>query len=373
MALLNKLDADTARARLEEWLAGRLPGAKDIAVGQVTIPQSAGMSMTTVLFDASWKEEGQRRELDLVARVAPAVPGIFKDPDLGREFRLMNALGDQTDIRVPTPRWLEEDRSVLGSSFLVVDRAYGEVPPDDPPYAVEGWVLELEPSRRGQLYENALEVLRQVHSVDWRALGLLDVLDEPHFGPTGIDQQIGHWEDFYDWALGGSPSSPTIDAALEWARSSKPDGEDLVLNWGDPRIGNIIFGPDDLSVQAVLDWEMATIASPEMDLGWFVFFVRYYSEGIGAPIPEGLQTGEELIARYEQITGRTVRHVDFYEAFAALRLSILMVRAGRLMIEAGALPPDNPMPYSNPASQLLAKLVGLPAPEGEAENFVGKR
>ena len=118
---------------------------------------------------------------------------------------------------------------------------------------------------------------------------------------------------------------------------------------------------------------MATIASPEMELGWFVFFVRYYSEGFDLAIPEGLPTREQLISRYEQLTGRTVAHVDYYEAFAALRLSILFCRAGQLMVDGGALPPDSPMWCNNPASQLLAKLVGLPAPEGEVANFIGKR
>ena len=371
MALLNKLDADVAARRLATWLQGKLPEAEEVTVTDVDIPQAAGMSMTTVLFRASWRERGEDRHLDLVARVAPDSPGIFKNPDLAREFRISRALGEHSDIEVPTARWLEEDPNVLGSPFLVVDRAYGQVPSDDPPYVTTGWVLELDPSRRGELYENALDVIRRLHDVDWRAAGLEDI-DEPAFGELGVDHQIGLWQDFYAWAHEGQPS-PTIDAAFEWARENKPAEDELVLNWGDPRIGNVIFDPTSLAVQAVLDWEMATIASPEMDLGWFVFFVRYYSEGIGAPIPEGLQSRGELIARYEEITGRAVKHIDFYEAFAALRLSVLMVRAGRLMIAAGALPPDNPMPFSNPASQLLAKLLGLPAPAGEAASFVGNR
>jgi aminoglycoside phosphotransferase (APT) family kinase protein len=371
MALLNKLDAEAATRQLGAWLAGKLPDAEEVAVSDVKIPQSAGMSMTTILFDATCREGGEEKVMHLVARVAPETPGVFKDPDLAREFRVIRALGESTPVEVPTARWLEEDPSVLGSPFVVSDRAYGEVPSDDPPYVVEGWVLELDPADRGKLYENTLQVIKQIHAVDWNALGL-DFLDESRFGELGIDQQIGHWEDFYAWAHAGQPS-PTIDAALEWAKENKPSGEDLVLNWGDPRIGNVMFDPSDLTPQAVLDWEMATIASPEMDLGWFVFFVRYYSEGIGVEIPAGLQTGEELVARYEEITGREVKHVAYYEAFAALRLAILMMRAGQLMIAGGALPPDNPMPFSNPASQLLAKLLGLPAPAGEATSFVGNR
>lgn len=372
MALINELNETATQARLSAWLEERLDDARDVQVSDVVIPQAAGMSMTTILFKASWKQGETDTHLDLVARVAPPVPGIFDDTDLEREFRLMRALED-TGVKVPTARWIENDPDVLGGQFVVVDRAYGEVPSDDPPYTTAGWVLELEPSRRGQLYEEAIRVLDEIQRVDWRARGLDAVVGKPELGENGIDQQIARWEAYYEWARNGKISSPTIEAALEWVKANKPAGEDLVLTWGDPRIGNIIYDRDDLSVQAVLDWELATIASPEMDLGWFVLFPRFYSEGIGVPMPEGLQSREQLIARWEEVTGRTARHVDYYEAFGALRLSMMMVRAGALMIAAGKLPPGASMPVNNPPANILANLLDLPAPAGESEFFVGKR
>lgn len=372
MALLNQLDETSTARALTAWLGGKLTGASDIVISDLHIPQAAGMSMTTILFTASWTESAAPVELQLVARVAPAEPGVFMDPNLENEFNIMKVLGEHTALTVPTTRWYEADRSVLGSEFIVVDRAYGEVPSDDPPYVTGGWVLDLAPERRGVLYDHALDVVSTIQAVDWHGLGL-EFLDKPQYGARGLDQQIGYWETVYHWACDGTRSSPTVEAALRWAMTNKPTGEDLVLNWGDARIGNIMYDPQDLSVQAVLDWEMATIASPEMELGWLILFVRYYSEGIGVAIPEGLPNRDELIAGWEQRTGRTARHVDYYEAFAALRLSILMVRAGSLLIAGGALPADNPMPVSNPASQILAKLLDLPAPAGDSTSFVGNR
>jgi aminoglycoside phosphotransferase (APT) family kinase protein len=123
----------------------------------------------------------------------------------------------------------------------------------------------------------------------------------------------------------------------------------------------------------VIDWEMAAIASPEMDLGWCVFIARLYTDGIGVPVPEGLPARAEIVARYEQLTGRRIRNIDYYEAFAALRLSIVMLRVGKLLIDSAALPPDSPMPLNNPASQLLSALTGAPAPEGTAQWIVGSR
>src|SRR5882757_499544 len=239
MALLNQLDEASTTRALTAWLAGKLPAAQDVAVTDLLIPQAAGMSMTTILFNASWTEQGVPVTLALVARVAPPEPGVFMDPDLQKEFTLMKILGENTSLAVPKARWYEGDRSVLGAEFLVVDRAYGDVPADDPPYVVEGWVLDLEPGRRGALYDHAVEVVNTVQSTDWQALGLGSLLDKPQYGAPGLDQQLGYWEAVYSGASRDGRSSPTVEAALEWAKANKPEGEQFVLNWGDARIGNI--------------------------------------------------------------------------------------------------------------------------------------
>jgi aminoglycoside phosphotransferase (APT) family kinase protein len=371
MALLNTLDVPAAEAALRGWLRGRMPGASDVEISNLDIPQSAGMSMTTVLFEAGWRQEGRTERRSLAARVAPSAPGIFKRPDLAKEFRILQALGS-TDVGVPTVHWLEEDPSIIGSPFMVMERVEGRVPADDPPFTAEGWVLELEPAGRGKLIEGTLQAIKRVHAVDWEALNLRKVLDEPEFGPTGIEQQLGHWADVYEWAASDGVRSATIDDGFVWMKAHCPADGKLVLNWGDARPGNIVFG-DDLSVRAVLDWEMATIGSPQIDVGWMAFIIRYFTEGIGVPLPAGMPDRERMIARYQQLTGNDTPHVDFYEAFSALKLSILYLRLASLMIAAGKLPRDSAIALNNPPSQILAKLTGLPAPGGEVENYVGNR
>jgi aminoglycoside phosphotransferase (APT) family kinase protein len=370
MALVNSIPSDAAD-RLTTWLAARLPGVDAIRITDIDIPQSSGMSMTTMLFKAAWRDGSSERTLDLVARVAPSAPGVFMDPDLVREHQVLTALVD-SDVPAPFPRWVDTDPAVLGAPFLVMDRVYGQVPADDPPFTAAGWVLDLDPAQRGRLVDNGLQAMLAVHQVDRSTPGLA-VLDRQQYGRVGLEQEIGYWRAVLEWAAAGR-ATPTIDAGFEWICANAPieRDDDLVLCWGDPRIGNILFA-EDQTVKAVLDWEMATIGSPEMDLGWWLFIQRHHTEGIGVPLPDGLPDHAATIARFEELSGREVRHAHYYEAFAALRLSILMVRAGVLMIEAGAIPADNTMSTNNPASQILARLIDAPPPEGTSSTFIGNR
>ena len=370
MALKNTIDPQEAERSLTRWLATRLPGAEGIAVSGVRIPSASGLSAETVMFDASWRENGVERHEGLVARVQPSGPAVFPSYHLDVEHRVMKALGEHTPVPVPRAFWQDDDPSVLGAPFLVMGRVDGRIPADDPPFTAQGWVLDLSPGEQATLNENALQVLAQLHAVDHRALGL-DFLDRRHLGAQPLDQQIAYWENTFAWAAEGEPN-PTIEAAFEWIRSNRPSGEPVVLSWGDARIGNMIFA-DDLSIAGVLDWEMVGLGSPELDLAWWLFLLRHHTEGIGAPPPPGFPTTEQTVARYQELTGHEVRNLHFYEAFAGLRLSILMVRAAHMMIAAGLMPPDAPMAFNNPASQLLAKTLDLPAPTGAAVSFIGNR
>ena len=130
---------------------------------------------------------------------------------------------------------------------------------------------------------------------------------------------------------------------------------------------------EDLKVAGVLDWELAALASPEMDLAWWLFLLRHHTEGVGAPMPPGFPNAQATVQRYEQLTGYVPQHLDFYEVLAAPRLSVALVRAAKMMAEAGQLPADSPMAHTNPAAKLLAALLGLPIPTGQPQTFIGNR
>jgi aminoglycoside phosphotransferase (APT) family kinase protein len=366
MALSNKTDPQTAERQLTAWLQAKLPATPDLAVINAVVPPDAGLSTETILFDAVWREGGDRRTRSLVARVEPTGDAVFPSYDLAAEYRVIRTLGEHTSVPVPDVLWHEPDASVLGAPFLVMERLPGRVPSDDPPFTAAGWVLELSPEQRATMYDDSLRVLAEIHAVDWRALEL------GFLGQDGLAGHIAYWQETYEWAAPGG-GNPTIEAAFEWVLAERPtEPEPLVLNWGDARPGNILY-TDELSISGVLDWEMVSLGSPGLELGWWLFLLRHHTEGIGAPLPDGFPSREQTIARYEELSGNPVANVNFYEVFAALRLAILMHRAGDLMISAGLLPEDAPMKLNNPATQLLARLTGLPEPTGTAQSFIGNR
>jgi aminoglycoside phosphotransferase (APT) family kinase protein len=370
MALSNKIDTSTAATHLATWLGRRMPAATDIRVGDVTVPGSSGLSTETVLFQADWTAAGTTHSQGMVARVQPDSGGVFETYDLAKEAAVMRALSEHTPVPAPRVLFYEDDPSVLGAPFLVMARVDGRIPSDDPPFTAAGWVLELTSRQRARMWDNALQALAGIHAADWQALGLAS-LDTPEQG-AGLDAQLAHWERTFAWAAEGE-ANPTVEFALRWLRENAPAQESgRVLNWGDARVGNIIFGGD-LSVGAVLDWEMVTLGSRELDLGWWLFLARHHTEGIGLPLPSGIPTHEQTIARYQELTGHPVRDIGYYEVFAGTRLAIIMVRAAHMMIDAGLLGPEATMAVNNPASQLVATLLDIPVQTGETVSFIGNR
>jgi aminoglycoside phosphotransferase (APT) family kinase protein len=370
MALKNVVDTELAAKRLANWLASKLPDALGITVTDVQVPGAGGLSNETVLFTANWSEADGEHSQGLVARVQPDGPGVFSSYDLDKEAAVIRALADHSPVPVPRVFFFEDDPSVFGAPFLVMQRIDGRIPADDPPFTAAGWVLDLTPDQRSRMWHNSIDVLAQIHSVDWRALGL-EFLDTPE-NHSGLEAGLAHWRRTFEWAAEGEPN-PTLEAALRWLDANRPDrDEPKVLNWGDARVGNIIFS-DELAAAGVLDWEMVGLASREQDLGWWLFLMRHHTEGVGLPLPAGIPDRDETIDYYQKTTGHELRDLDYYEIFAGTQLAILMVRAAHMMIAAGLLPSDSPMAQSNPPSQLVAKLLELPAPTGLTTSFIGNR
>jgi aminoglycoside phosphotransferase (APT) family kinase protein len=171
---------------------------------------------------------------------------------------------------------------------------------------------------------------------------------------------MSYYGSFHDWATKGT-KIPTLDATWKWLQAHQPQEEgDIVLSWGDSRIGNIIW--DDFRAAAVLDWEMASLAQPELDLGWWLYFDRQFAEGLGVSRPAGFGSHDETIERYSQIMGRPMNNLFYYEVFSGFRFAIVMYRLSKLVFGSDIMEQESNMATNNIATQLLAKLLELEPP-----------
>ncbi len=210
--------------------------------------------------------------------------------------------------------------------------------------------------------------MAKTHAVDWRALKLGPVVG---YDPSqdALRAKLAEFDAFHRW-VAGDIHDPMVETTLAWLNDNIPsEDEELVLNWGDCRIGNMIFDPETNEALAVLDWEMACIASRELDLGWFTFALRYFTDGIGLPMPPGFPDSEGILARYQELTGHSAGNHHYYEVVAGLRNAIHHRRIANLLSANGLLPDDSDMRTNNPATHILAHLLGLPAPGPTASAF----
>ncbi len=351
-------DVDVTRTQLAAWLRRKLPHASEVAVGEIGLPSGSGFSNETLLIDAAWREEGAPVAARLVARVKPTAYAIFPEYDLQRQYRTMELLAP-TYVPVPRMRWYEDDASVLGQPFYVMDRVDGVIPSDHPPFTTGGWLFDAAPAEQAELAHSALAVLGELHRLDWRALGF-SFLARPEYGSTPFRQQLGYYTMMLRWAASGR-AMPVVDATLGWLETHCPSDEPPPsLTWGDARIGNMIFR--DFRPVAVLDWEMATLGPGEVDLAWWLVLDRYHAEGVGAaPLP-GFPSRDRVVAQWEDAVGRRARHLFYYEVWGAFRFALVLIRIADQMTEYGVMPEGSGFERNNPATQMLAQMLDLPPP-----------
>lgn len=330
-------DPEELRARMETWLAKQLPAGAAPRVPEVTSPSSNGMSSETLLFDASWTEGGAEQSGRFVARVEPdpADVPVFRKYDLELQFRLMQLVGRYSAVPVPNARWIELQPEALGARFFVMDRVDGRVPPDVMPYNMDSWLLSASPAEQSALERASVRVLTQLHGMD---LSSLDVsfleIDVP--GDSPLRRHVQDWRDYYDWTR-GDRRHPILDRAFAWLEDHWPDDEgETVVSWGDSRIGNIMY--EGFAPSAVLDWEMGALAPRELDIAWMIFLHSFFeniARQAGLPgMPDFLRR-DNVANTYEELSGHPVRHLEFYEMYAALRHGIIMSRVFARQVHFG--------------------------------------
>jgi aminoglycoside phosphotransferase (APT) family kinase protein len=350
-------DREALRARLEAWLAGRLPRGSDPTVPELSSPSATGMSSETLLFEAEWTEGGDRRRSSLVARVAPdpSDQPVFPHYDLGAQFQLLRLLAESGSVPVPAARWLETDRGPLGAPFFVMDRVEGRVPPDSPPYLFGGWLKEASAGERRSLQDATVRAIARLHAEDAQRAPFL-AFDLP--GDTPLRRHVENQRRFHAWVVGDGIRHPILERAFEWLEKDWPDESATVISWGDSRIGNVIY--DRFEPAALLDWEMAALGPRELDLGWIVFLHAFFQDialkmGL-AGLPEFLRA-EDVAATYAEAAGLPVPELRWYEVYAALRHGIIMARIQRRAVHFGEsewpADPDEVIPHRGLLERML--------------------
>ena len=295
-----ELDLDA----LADWLRQEL-GIQD---RPVVHQYPSGFSNLTYLLDLGHRE--------IVLRRPPHGAQVKGGHDMGREFDLLSAL--YGSVPVPEPLGYEPSGDVLGAPFYVMEHVPGVIlrtatptPPDADTMAA--------------VAESFVAAFSQLHAVDVEAVGLGEM-----GRPEGyVGRQVDGWERRYTDAA--TDVVPEIEKAFAWMQTHQPPESGSALIHNDYKYDNLVLAPTDLTdIRAVLDWELATVGDPLMDLG---SSLGYWVEATDHPALRasalsptwwpGNPTREGLVKAYRQRTGRDVGHAVFYYVYGLVKLAVI--------------------------------------------------
>jgi len=271
-----------------------------------------GHSNITFLIDRG----GER----FVLRRPPRPPIPPSAHDVLREARLLAAVQD-ADVRTPPVLAACDDESVIGAPFYVMEYIDGVVVTTQMPPALDS----TEERRRAG--EELVAALAEVHAVDWRACGL-----EGYGKPTGyLDRQLRRFNGL--WEYNKTRELPIIQEVAGWLEENKPESPEATIVHGDYRLGNVMLANDaPARVIAIFDWELSTIGDPLADLGYMTVTWAEAADpddtsfaSLSAVTRQsGFPTRDDLIARYEELSGRSVSALNWYQALALWKAAVFM-------------------------------------------------
>jgi aminoglycoside phosphotransferase (APT) family kinase protein len=331
---------------LTPWLATQLPAGADPEVALSGASDSNGMSSETILADVSWTEDGTRRTEGFVMRMAPSAQDVpvFESYRLDHQYEAIRLVGELSDVPVPAPRWLEPTGEVLGAPFFFMERVEGIVPPDVMPYTFgDNWFFDADPADRRRLQDATIGAIAGLHQLPVDVFGFLDT----GVGATPLRRHFAKTRAWYEFAVADIGASAVIPRALAWLEANWPDADspdNVVLSWGDSRIGNVLYR--DFEPVAILDWEMAAIGPRELDLGWIVFAHRVFeslARTFELPgLPDVLRA-EDVRTTYQRITGVEVGDLTWFQVYAGVLWGVVFMRTGARQAHFGEIElPESP-------------------------------
>lgn len=318
-------DLAATREQLQKWFEHRFSGA--VIVSDLRAAnRAAGWSSESLAFAV--EVDGIASEY--VIRIAPAGGGIFREYDLGAQTLTQDLLHEY-GIATPSPILYEPDRTWLGSKFLVMPRIVGHTP-SDTTYATRGWLHDAGPDVQRRAHDAFLETLANLQRVPVTEASWLA-------RPAGIgtSAEIAWWHDYVRW--GSDNQVPDVmTEAFDWLRRRQPDeSAPLSVCWGDARMSNAIFDESG-NIVGALDWEQACVCPAEADFAWWLATRRQMLEvnGIdGFPELPGFDSRDDVVHRFEDMIGRELRNLDWFEIFAMVRMGCCILRTQVLLRSNG--------------------------------------
>jgi aminoglycoside phosphotransferase (APT) family kinase protein len=214
-----------------------------------------------------------------------------------------------------------DDESVIGAPFYVMEYIEGVVVTTQMPTALDS------PEERRRAGEELVDALAEVHAVDWRACGL-----EGYGKPTGyLERQLRRFNGL--WEHNKTRELPIIQELSDWLAVNLPESPESTIVHGDYRLGNVMLANDaPARVIAIFDWELSTIGDPLADLGYMTVTWAEpddpddtsFASLSAVTRQSGFPTREELMARYEERTGRSMSALNWYQSLALWKAAVFM-------------------------------------------------
>jgi aminoglycoside phosphotransferase (APT) family kinase protein len=292
---------------LEEYLRGKLEGVEQ-GVELAQFPN--GHSNLTYLLRIGPRE--------YVLRRPPLGPVAARAHDMVREYHVLHAVHPHFP-QAPQVYALCEDTAVLGAPFFIMERRNGVVLREEIPPEFTG--AESHPRQIGEAF---LDSLVRLHKIDISKPGVQQL-----GRPEGyVERQVRGWAD--RWERAKTEDVSELDGVARWLAANIPPPLAPSLIHNDYKLDNIMLGAPD-RVEAVLDWEMATLGDPLSDLGltlcYWVWATAPEVRVAGIPAltsRPGFFTREELVERYAQSTGRDVTHIGYFEVLGVFKLAVIV-------------------------------------------------
>ncbi len=294
---------------LTKYFQQHLPGAE----GTLTIEQFPhGHSNLTYLLRLGTKE--------LVLRRSPFGNQVASAHDMGREYRILSRLSSIYPA-APRPELYCEDLSILGVPFYVMERRHGLILRKTLPAG-----LQIDPELARRMSCSLIDNLAALHAIDYQNAGLADLGK-----PEGyVQRQVAGWTKRY--AQAQTSVVPSMDRLAGWLNKSIPSETGVAVIHNDFKYDNVMLDANDLTkIVAVLDWEMATIGDPLMDLGTSLGYwveatdpMPLQKSAFGPTALPGSLTRREIVDRYQKQTGKTVPNVTFYYCFGLFKLAVIV-------------------------------------------------